>query len=64
MYGACGTNIAWWIKHKQDDSVSLELGGAVKTGETDEVGAAHICTDRDGKFIFAANYGKGRFLSH
>ncbi len=61
-YGACGTNIAWWTLQRLEDGscVSLELSGAVKTGETDDVGAAHICVDRHSKFVFTANYGECR----
>lgn len=60
VYGICGTDIRWWTKQYMHDSdqLSLTSSGSVKAGETDEVGASHICVDRKGKYIFTANYGK------
>ena len=60
MYGTCGTAIAWWTMQyaQARGHLSLDFSGAVKTGETDDVGASHICVDHQGNFIFTANYGE------
>jgi 6-phosphogluconolactonase (cycloisomerase 2 family) len=50
----------WWTMQYAQASghLSLDFSGAVKTGETDDVGASHICVDHQGNFIFTANYGE------
>ena len=72
LYGACGTNLVWWTKQQQqqgqeqgqeqEGGLQLQLGGSVMTGESEDVGAAHLCVDREGRFLFTANYGRKRAL--
>jgi 6-phosphogluconolactonase (cycloisomerase 2 family) len=73
LYGACGTNLVWWTKQQQqgqeqeqeqeqEGGLQLQLGGSVMTGESEDVGAAHLCVDREGRFLFTANYGRKRTL--